>query len=201
MSSLDSKNTGGNKGAGIEKIFRLIRAGLLELNRVIELILKRLREAQDLVTDSVRGTLPVGARHKFAVFQRVAAKMLDLLVVGLFGLLIPGPFGPLAGFVYSVCGDGLQRWGFSGQSLGKRMMGLRVIRTGDGQPANFKDAMIRNLPVGVATFFAIIPLWGWIICILVGVPLMLVEITLMARMQGEARLGDIMAGTRVLEKS
>lgn len=189
------------KHSGIERLFHLIRAGLIELNRVIEIILKRLREAQDLVTDSVRGTLPLGARHKFAVFQRVAAKMLDLLVVGILGVTIPGPLGPLAGFVYSVCGDGLQRWGFRGQSLGKRMMGLRVIRSADGQPASFKDATIRNLPVGVATFFAIIPLWGWVICILVGVPLMLVEITLMARMQGETRLGDIMAGTRVLEKA
>ncbi len=186
---------------GIESLFRWLRVGLVELNRVIEVILRRLRDAQDLVTESVRGSLPSAAQHKFAVAQRVAAKMVDLILVGLIGVLLPTFLAPIAGFVYSLVGDGLNRWGFKGQSVGKRLMGLRVVRFPGGGPVRMRDSAIRNLPIGVATFFAIIPLWGWVICILVGVPLMLIEITLMLRMKDETRLGDIMAGTHVVPVS
>jgi uncharacterized RDD family membrane protein YckC len=183
---------------GIESLFRWLRVGLSELHRVIEVILRRLKDAQDLVTESVKGSLPSAARQKFAVAQRVAAKMIDLLIVGMVGVLLPTFFAPIAGFIYSLVGDGLNGWGFRGQSVGKRLMGLKVVRVPGGEPMRMRDSTIRNLPIGVATFFAIIPLWGWIICILVGVPLMLIEITLMLRMKDETRLGDIMAGTRVV---
>jgi len=78
-------------------------------------------------------------------------------------------------------------------------MGLRTIRVVDGQAARWRDSALRNLPVGVATFFAIIPLWGWVISILVGVPLAAIEVLLMFRLEGETRLGDVMAHTRVIE--
>jgi uncharacterized RDD family membrane protein YckC len=169
--------------------------------------LRRLKEAQNElenrvtgpVTESISEARPAGARDRFLVAQRVAAKLVDLLIVGLMGVVIPIPLiAPVAGFVYSILGDGLSSWGFAGQSVGKRLMGLRVVRQDSGRPIGVREALVRNLPVGVATFFAIIPLWGWIICILVGVPLMLLEILLMLRMEGETRLGDIMAGTRVV---
>lgn len=184
-----------------ERIFKWVRAALLWLNRGVEQILRRIGDAQDSVTESLRGSLPAGARVKFSVAQRVAAKLLDLLLAGIIAGLVPWPVGPLVGFAYSLLGDGLMGMGFNGQSVGKRLMGLRVVRSADSSPIRYKDSVVRNLPVGVATFFAIIPFWGWIICVLVGVPLMLIEITLMLRMQGETRLGDIMASTRVLEKA
>ena len=58
--------------------------------------------------------------------------------------------------------------------------------------------MIRNAPVGVATFFAIIPVWGWLILLLVGIPLLLIEGYLMFRVESRQRLGDVMADTEVI---
>jgi hypothetical protein len=52
--------------------------------------------------------------------------------------------------------------------------------------------------VGLCTFFAIIPIWGWIILFLVGIPLMAIEIYLLARVETRQRLGDVMADTEVV---
>lgn len=145
---------------------------------------------------------------KVSVHQRVVAKVIDILImVGLATLPIY-PVGPLLGFVYSLMADGMSFGPFRGQSVGKRLMKIRVIRIpGEGpiaplpaaSPGNYKDSLVRNAPVGVATFFAIIPIWGWLILLLIGLPLMLLEIYLMTSVQAGHRLGDFMAGTEVVE--
>ncbi len=182
----------------IEKILGIVRALFLFLNRTIETILRRLKEAQDQLTDTVRGTLPEHAKVKLAVMQRAVAKGIDMLIVVLIAALVWYPIGPFLAIAYSLFSDGLNRWGFRGQSIGKRIVGLRVIRP-DGSPARWKDSVLRNLPAGIATFFAIIPLWGWVIFVLVGIPLAIVEIFLMLRLENETRLGDVMGDTRVVE--
>ncbi|MEN9723850.1 MAG: hypothetical protein RJB38_1836 [Pseudomonadota bacterium] len=182
----------------VSRILAGVRALLLFLNRLIETILRRLKEAQDRVTDTVRDTLPERAQVKLAVMQRVAAKAIDMVIVVLVAAFFWYPIGPFLGFFYSLLGDGFSRLGFQGQSVGKRLMGLRVVRV-DGAAVHWRESILRNLPVGVATFFAIIPLWGWVIFVLIGIPLAGMEIFLMFRLEGETRLGDVMADTRVLE--
>lgn len=59
--------------------------------------------------------------------------------------------------------------------------------------------MIRNAPIGVATFFGIIPFWGWIILVLLGIPLLALEVYLMVTLANGGRLGDVMADTHVVE--
>ena len=51
----------------------------------------------------------------------------------------------------------------------------------------------------MATFFAIIPIWGWLILALIGVPLMLMEIYLMLSVETGHRLGDVMGDTEVIQ--
>jgi uncharacterized RDD family membrane protein YckC len=141
----------------------------------------------------------VTAQHKVRVANRVAAKMIDLLVMALMVAILPYPFGPLVGFAYSVCGDGMNFGPFTGQSFGKKAMKLQVVQVVNREPATFKDSVLRNAPVGVATFFAIIPIWGWLILALVGIPLMLMEIYLMLTVESGHRLGDVMGDTEVIE--
>ncbi len=110
------------------------------------------------------------------------------------------------------------RSSIQGQSVGKWLFRLRVVMTvsrnvgepGSGsmaegetlkavrEPASVRASVLRNAPVGVATFFAIIPLWGWIILGIVGVPLMIMEIYLMATVETGHRLGDVMGDTEVV---
>jgi uncharacterized RDD family membrane protein YckC len=136
---------------------------------------------------------------KVSVLNRVIAKLIDIFVVFVVAALLPYPFGPLLGFLYSLLGDGIHYKQFQGQSLGKRLLRLQVINTETGKPANLRDSALRNTPVGVATFFAIIPLWGWLILGLIGVPLMAMEIYLMLSAEKGHRLGDVMGDTEVIE--
>lgn len=155
---------------------------------------------------------------KASVLTRVLAKMVDIfLVLGLSALPLY-PIGPLLGFVYSLVADGLTLGKVSGRSFGKLLFRLRVVmlvtrdvsEPGSGGisdtpstvrirvPATVRASIFRNAPVGVATFFAIIPVWGWLILALVGIPLMIMEVYLMATAANGHRLGDVMGDTEVI---
>src|SRR4051812_47912478 len=92
--------------------------------------------------------------------NRVLAKAADMLVVVAFGALVPYPLGPFLGFLYSLLGDGIRFRRFTGQSVGKRIFKLQVWSTRRRASGNLRDSLIRNIPIGVATFFALIPIWG-----------------------------------------
>jgi uncharacterized RDD family membrane protein YckC len=141
------------------------------------------------------------SQAKVTVLSRVAAKMIDLFLVVFIGAvpILPYPLGPLLGFAYSLGGDGIQKGPFHGQSVGKKLMKLCVVRKGTQKPASWRDSALRNAPVGVATFFALIPVWGWIICILIGLPLMIMEVYLMLSVETRQRLGDVMGDTEVVD--
>ncbi|MGE0615321.1 MAG: RDD family protein [Bacteriovoracia bacterium] len=134
------------------------------------------------------------------VSHRIAAKFIDLFLVMFVGIVLPQYLGPFLGFAYSLAADGLDFKGFKkGQSVGKKLLGLQAVSTTRRAPANYRDSAIRNAPVAFATFFAIIPIWGWIFLILVGFPLLVMEIYLMVRVKTGDRLGDVMADTEVIE--
>lgn len=143
--------------------------------------------------------LAVGTQTKIFTVNRVLAKCVDLGVFFAIAILLPYPLGPLLGFLYSLLADGICFRAFRGQSIGKRLMNLRVISELTKKPATWKDSVLRNAPVGVATFFAIIPVWGWLILALIGLPLVIVEIYLMLRAESGRRIGDAMADTEVIE--
>lgn len=143
--------------------------------------------------------LPLSSRIKVSVINRVIAKVIDILIVMLLAATLPRPFGPLLGFLYSLGADGMNFGPFVGQSIGKKIMKLRVVQVRTGAPARLKDSALRNAPVGVATFFSIIPVWGWLILALVGIPLMIMEIYLMLTVETGHRLGDVMGDTEVIE--
>ncbi|MEO7164873.1 MAG: RDD family protein, partial [Bdellovibrionia bacterium] len=138
------------------------------------------------------------SRLKASVVNRVIAKVIDILIVFALAVSLPYRIGPLLGFLYSLLADGFNRGVFHSQSVGKKLMKLQVISTITKKPANWKESVLRNTPVGVATFFSLIPIWGWLILALIGIPLMLMEIYLMLRVDTGHRLGDVMGDTEVV---
>src|SRR4051812_27858860 len=144
-------------------------------------------------------TLPVTSTLKVSVANRVVAKMIDIVIMMALAAILPYPVGPLAGFCYSILGDGMSFGPFVGQSVGKKLMKLQVQSTTRKRPASYRDSMLRNTPVGIATFFSIIPIWGWLILGLIGIPLMAIEIYLMLSVETGHRLGDVMGDTEVVE--
>lgn len=139
--------------------------------------------------------------HKPRVLNRVVAKLIDLAIVGVLALIVIYPLGPLLGFIYSILADGLPIGALKGQSVGKKLMHLRVVHTKRKAYASLRDSALRNAPVGVATFFALIPIWGWLILGLVGIPLMAMEVYLMLSVESGHRLGDVLADTEVVSLS
>jgi len=136
---------------------------------------------------------------RVSIVNRFVAKVIDMLLVFAVAVILPYPLGPLVGFAYSLFGDGIH-WGkFHGQSVGKKIMHLQVISSVHRRPATYRDSVFRNAPVGIATFFAIIPVWGWVILALIGLPLLCMEIYLMLTVENGHRLGDVMGDTEVVE--
>jgi uncharacterized RDD family membrane protein YckC len=143
--------------------------------------------------------LPIGTHVKVSVINRVVAKIIDILLIFFVAAVLPYPVGPLLGFLYSLLGDGINIGAFRGQSVGKKLLKLQVVNTIRKKPASLQDSVLRNSPVGVATFFGIIPIWGWVILGLIGIPLMIMEVYLMISVESGHRLGDVMADTEVIE--
>ena len=128
---------------------------------------------------------------------RILAKLIDLIIVLFLGFAIRGGVGSVLGFLYSICADGMPFHKLQAQSIGKHLLGLRVISQ-KGESA-LKSSVIRNAPVGLVTFLMIIPFWGWILSLLVGIPLGAYEISMIMRNSKHQRLGDEMAETVVVK--
>lgn len=142
-----------------------------------------------------------GSGQKISVPIRLIAKFIDLAIVFILAVIVLYPLGPLLGFAYSLVCDGMPIPRNRGQSVGKKLMRIRVINVKTKRPAKLRDSILRNAPVGIATFFGIIPFWGWIILALLGIPLMIMEIYIMMRVETGHRLGDVMGDTEVVSES
>jgi uncharacterized RDD family membrane protein YckC len=128
-----------------------------------------------------------------ARLARLLAKAIDLFIVILISIFF-GPIGILLGLIYIAIADSLQ----NGQSVGKRVIGFAVVSMEDGNPCNIKQSFIRNLPIIIPLFFAIIPIWGWFFAAIIGIPLILLEVYLLYTLDSGHRLGDVMADTTVV---
>lgn len=138
---------------------------------------------------------PASGAMKISALTRCLAKGVDVAVIVLLSVALPHPAGVLLGLLYTLAHDGL----FQGQSPGKRLLHLKVESLKTGAVCSLRESVIRNAPIGVAVFFGIIPFWGWIILVLMGIPLMALEVYLMITLENGGRLGDVMADTRVVE--
>lgn len=145
---------------------------------------KRARfQAKDIIKNS----------FKQAWLARLIAKTIDLGLV-VFLAAVYFPLGFLIGIAYLAIGDSLGL----GQSIGKRVIGMRVIDIESGEKCDLKQSVIRNLPLCAPLILMIIPILGWFIG---GVSLILfsaIEIYLFVTLKSTQRLGDMMAETTVI---
>ncbi|HLG19159.1 MAG TPA: RDD family protein [Bdellovibrionota bacterium] len=128
--------------------------------------------------------------------HRALAKGIDFLIVGTL-CTIPSFVGIVAGAMYILISDGF----FRGQSVGKKLIGLRVVVTqGEPKRCSFQDSMIRNLPYGVAIFLGSFP-FGWFLFFTVGLFVVAVEAYFVYADDQGVRLGDIFADTQVIDEA
>ena len=132
---------------------------------------------------------------KANLLNRFLAKFIDFLVIGTLATIVKVPVGSLAALTYSLIADGF----FDGRSLGKKLIGLRVINLKTGLPCSFSDSIMRNIPIGLTVLFALIPILGWILLFTAGLVMILFESYLIYSDTGGIRIGDIFADTQVVD--
>ncbi len=122
---------------------------------------------------------------------RAVAGFVDLLlIIGLARL--PDVLGFLSALGYILVRDGL----FQGQSVGKKLIGLRVIAEAPqaGAPV-YRESIIRNVPFAAAYILFLIPYAGWVLG-----PLALGMECLVSLGDDQGmRMGDMLARTRVVQ--
>lgn len=126
---------------------------------------------------------------KADLLPRLVAKAIDFVFASLFAWLIPG-IGPLAGMAFLLAADGLP----NGQSIGKKLMGIKVVHVPSRGSCGLGQSAIRNLPISVAFAFTLNP-----VLILVAVPLLAFELYMAATDGHGVRIGDIFADTQVID--
>ncbi len=135
---------------------------------------------------------------KVHAVDRCMAKGLDLIILVVIALalsVIWYPLGAIGAICYALFQDTLD----NGSSLGKMVIGLKVISfPKENKPITWKVSAMRNISIAVFTLFAVIPVMGWILMLLVGVPLLVFEAYLIYTLDSGYRLGDVMAGTKVV---
>jgi len=125
--------------------------------------------------------------QKAELTTRAVAGFIDLLlVIGMARL--PDVMGFLAVIGYILVRDGL----FAQQSVGKKLIGLRVALTDDtGKAVSFRESIIRNVPLAIAYLLFLVPYAGWMLGPLaLGVE----ALTAMGDERG-MRIGDLLART------
>lgn len=110
---------------------------------------------------------------------RSLAFLIDLLVYTALFYGLGGP-GPFLAMLYILFRDGI----FSGQSIGKKVMGIRAVHA-DGRPIHFVDSSFRNV---LFLFYVVFPV------------AIVVEAIALIRSPDRRRIGDRIAGTRVIRK-
>lgn len=128
--------------------------------------------------------------QKADITIRIVAGFIDfLIIIGLTRL--PDVVGFLSASGYLLIRDGL----FERQSIGKKLIGLRVISSDDPEfVITYRESIIRNVPLVIAYILFLIPYVGWI---LGPVALSIECLTALGDDRG-MRIGDMLARTAVI---
>ena len=113
------------------------------------------------------------------VRTRISAWLIDLLLVCGLGVLFSGPPGWLAGTGYWLVRDGL----FDGQSIGKRLMRLKVVVGTERRRCSLLASVARNVL--------------WVIPV-VNLVMALTGLYYLSKDRGGQHWGDRLAETRVV---
>ncbi len=121
---------------------------------------------------------------------RTIAKILDFIIIAVAVELVPKA-GFYAALTYLLIGDSL----FDGRSLGKKLIGLRVVSADSFKPCSFRDSILRNGLFGIGFLFYKILWLGWIFVAIVSA----FEFIILLGSKNRMRLGDEFARTIVIE--
>jgi len=133
----------------------------------------------------------VGDISKAGLLNRSVAAMIDLIFAAALSAL--PSVGFFASILYLLIKDGFA----GGQSIGKRLVGLKTVLLPEAREAGFRESILRNLPLAAGRLLWGFPLLGW----LAGGTVIMFEGLLVVGSHRGRRLGDELANTQVVEGS
>jgi uncharacterized RDD family membrane protein YckC len=134
---------------------------------------------------------------KADIGKRALAAIVDIVISYVIGL-IP-VIGWLIGAAYMALRDGFTFEPVDGQSLGKKLVNVRAVVASTGQRCDYMLSIKRNLPFIIPMIFMVIPVIGWLIGAILWVVAIVIEVILVITDENGERIGDKIAGTRVVE--
>ncbi len=143
---------------------------------------------------SVASAAPTAAKADLT--KRFIAALIDNVLASVVAL-IP-VVGGIVGAAYILLKDGLELEFMDKRSIGKKLMKLRPVRL-DGSPMDINTSLMRNWPLAIGSVLSIIPLVGWLIAVPVAIVISIIELVLVFTDPEGRRLGDKLAGTKVIE--
>jgi uncharacterized RDD family membrane protein YckC len=142
----------------------------------------------------MRDARPEGSPYpKADLTLRGLARLVDFVIARLLAWYAP-PVGPIAAALYLLLADGLM----TGQSLGKRLFGVRVMVVPRRAPAGLQESLLRNAPFALVAVFASVPSL-WLVLFVAGVPIVAFEAYMIFTDKLGIRIGDIFADTQVVD--
>jgi uncharacterized RDD family membrane protein YckC len=126
-----------------------------------------------------------------SLLLRIFAKVLDFILIAAVAEVVPKA-GFYAGLFYLLISDGL----FDGRSIGKLLIGLRVVSVTGHEPCSMKESIVRNAPLAAGLLLYKLPWIGWVFIMIVS----FVEFLILLGSKNGMRLGDELAKTLVIER-
>ncbi len=146
------------------------------------------------MTGSMREARREGSPYpKADLTLRALARLVDFLVAFALAWYAP-PVGPIAAAVYMLVADALM----NGQSVGKRLFGVRVMAVSRRAPAGLVDSVLRNSPFALVAVFGSVALL-WPVFFVAGLPMVGFETYRVATHPLGLRVGDLFADTQVVD--
>jgi uncharacterized RDD family membrane protein YckC len=102
--------------------------------------------------------------------------------------------GPILAAFYLLVADGLM----SGQSIGKKLFGVRTMVIPSRTPAGYRESVLRNAPFALVAVFYAVPIL-WPLLFLAGAPIVAWESYMIFSDRLGVRIGDIFADTQVVD--
>ena len=162
-------------------------------------------QAKEGETETAEAEIKDAALSKADPVKRIIAFVIDAIVSMIIGLI---PLvGGIIGALYMLLRDALPIEALEYKSVGKKLLKLSVVNTQDPTAKiDYAASAKRNWMFSfgpIMLFFVLIPIFGWIIDILLGIALLILLIIEIVRVFSDekgVRLGDKMAGTMVIEQ-
>jgi uncharacterized RDD family membrane protein YckC len=142
----------------------------------------------------MRDARPEGSPYpKADLTLRGLARLADFSLAFVLAQTAP-QIGPVLAAFYLLVADGLMH----GQSVGKRIFGVRTVVVPRRAPAGYHESLLRNAPFALVAVFWAVPLL-WPMLILAGLPIVGFEAYMIFTDRLGIRIGDIFADTQVVD--